>query len=57
VVVLDELIREAQGLEVILPKSLHEEAAAVLENIRHENDNLSEMPRFDSNVHMTSELG
>jgi len=53
VVVLDEVIREAQGLEVIFPKSLHEEAAAILENIGHENDNVSKMPRFDSNVHMT----
>jgi hypothetical protein len=57
VVVLDEVIREAHGLELILPKSLHEEAAAILENIGHEDDNFSEMPRFDSNVHMTLRTG
>ena len=50
-IVLHKVIRQAVRLELILSKCLHEKAAAVLKNIRHEYDHVSQMSRFNFDFH------
>src|SRR5947209_1431133 len=54
-VVLDEVRGKAQLFELILSKSLHEEAPAVLEHFGHEHNHIAQMLGFDLDLHVSLE--
>jgi len=54
-VILHELIRQAEGLKLVPPKRFHEEAAAILENFRHHDNYVFRESGFDFDFHWCSE--
>ena len=50
-VVLHKVIRQTHFFELIFAVCLHEKTAAILENVRHEHNHISQQFRFDFDVH------
>jgi len=53
-VILNEPNRQAMSLELVCSECFHEKPAAVLKNVRHQDDDILQVPRFNSYVHCPS---
>ena len=52
VVILNEFIGQTERFEPVRPKGFHKETPLVLEHIRDENNDFSEMDGLDPNAHL-----